>query len=110
MPFFINPYFQITQYILPCKLFTHFELCRVEEAVSELHLYFEEKNIPSNSDVDLQSNGFYAESCIRDFPIRNHKVILLVRRRRKSAEGKSISNNYKLVSEDTRHSLEFAFF
>ncbi len=27
----MNPYFQLAQYILPAELFTHFELCRIEE-------------------------------------------------------------------------------
>ena len=54
----MNPYFQLAQYILPGELFTHFELCRVEEVGSELHLYLEEKNLPPDSDVDLQTHSF----------------------------------------------------
>ena len=77
----MNPYFQLAQYILPGELFSHFELCSVEELDSELHLYLEEKNCPPDSDVPLQPNGFHEESCIRDFPIRNHKVVLHVRPR-----------------------------
>lgn len=111
MIYLMNPYFQLAQYILPSELFTHFELCRVEEVGSELHLYLEEKNLPPDSDIDLHPNGFHDESCIRDFPIRNHKVSLHVRRRRwKSAEGKSVSKDWKLVAEGTRHSPEFAAF
>lgn len=107
----MNPYFQLAQYILPTELFTHFELCRIEEVSSELHLYLEEKNLPPESDAALSPNGFHEASCIRDFPIRNHKVTLHVRRRRwKSADGKSVSKDWKLVAEGTRHSPEFAAF
>lgn len=107
----MDPYFQLAQYILPAELFTHFELCRIEEVSSELHLYLEENNFPPDSDVALHPNGFHEESCIRDFPIRNHKVTLHVRRRRwKSADGKSVSKDWKLVAEGTRHSPEFAAF
>ena len=107
----MNPYFQLAQYILPRELFTYFELCRVEEVGSELHLYLEEKNLPPDSDIDLHPKGFHEEPCIRDFSIRNHKVSLHVRRLRwKSAEGKSVSKDWKLVAEATRHSPEFAAF
>lgn len=107
----MNPYFQLAQYILPVELFTHFELVRVEEVSSELHLYLEEKDLAPESEVVLQPNGFHEESCIRDFPIRNHKVTLHVRRRRwKSSDGKSVSKDWKLVAEGTRHSPEFAAF
>lgn len=107
----MNPYFQLAQYILPGELFSHFELCSVEELDSELHLYLEEKNCPPDSDVPLQPNGFHEESCIRDFPIRNHKVVLHVRRRRwKTSGGKSVSKDWKLVAEGTRHTGEFAAF
>lgn len=107
----MDPYFHLAQYILPIDLFTHFDLCRVEELNSELHLYLEEKNVPPVSDVTLHPNGFHEESCIRDFPIRNHKVTLHVRRRRwKSVDGKSVSQDWHLVAEGTRHSPEFASF
>lgn len=107
----MNPYIQLVQYILPNELFSHFDLCRVEEVDSEPHLYLEEKNLAPDSDVRLQPNGFYDESCIRDFPIRNHKVTLHVRRRRwKRPDGKSVSKDWKLVADGTRHSPEFAAF
>lgn len=107
----MDPYFQLAQYILPVDLFTHFDLCRVEELNTELHLYLEEKNLPPSSAVALHPNGFHEESCIRDFPIRNHKVTLHVRRRRwKSIDGKSVSRDWHLVAEGTRHSPEFAAF
>lgn len=107
----MNPYFELAQYILPCDLLTHFELSRVDELDSELHLYLEEKNLPPESDPDLRPNGFHEESCIRDFPIRNHKVTLHVRRRRwKTTTGKSVSKDWNLVAEGTRYSPEFAAF
>lgn len=107
----MNPYIQLVQYILPVELFFHFDSCLVEEVCSELHLYLEEKNLPHSSDIALQPNGFHNESCIRDFPIRNHKVILHVRRRRwKSMDGKSISKDWKLVAEGACPLPEFAAF
>lgn len=57
-------------------------------------------------------NGFYEASKVRDFPLRDKKVTLVVRRRRWIDEtiGKSIGNTYDLVAEGTRHSVEFAAF
>lgn len=107
----MTPYIQLAQYILPSDLLSYFDLCRVEEISSDLHLYLEEKNLPPDMDVPLFPNGFHEESCIRDFPIRNHKVTLHVRRRRwKTMEGKSVSKDWKLVAEGTRYSPEFAAF
>jgi hypothetical protein len=46
-----------------------------------------------------------------DFPIRNHKTLLHVRRRRwKDADGNSYSNDWQLVAKGTRISTEFALF
>lgn len=57
-------------------------------------------------------NGFLPECKITDFPLRDRKMTLIVKRRRWKDEktGESISNDYKLVAEGTRHSVEFAAF
>ena len=57
-------------------------------------------------------NGFYEPSKVRDFPLRDKKVTLVVRRRRWIDEttGKSVRNTYDLVANGTRHSVEFAAF
>ena len=57
-------------------------------------------------------NGFYEPSKVRDFPLRDKKVTLVVRRRRWIDEttGKSAGNTYDLVANGTRHSVEFAAF
>lgn len=57
-------------------------------------------------------NGFYEASRVRDFPLRDKKVTLLIRRRRWLDEttGKSVGNRYGLTADGTRHSVEFAAF
>jgi transposase len=48
---------------------------------------------------------------IKDFPLRDKKVVLHVRRRRWVDDaGKSYSRCWDLVAEGTRYSKEFAFF
>ena len=56
--------------------------------------------------------GFLPECKVTDFPLRDRKMTLIVKRRRWKDEktGESISNDYKLVAEGTRHSVEFAAF
>ena len=59
-----------------------------------------------------RSNGFYEASRINDFPLRDRRVALILRRRRWVDEqtGKSVGNKYNIVTEGTRHTVEFAAF
>lgn len=78
---------------------------------TKLNLFLDEKEIPPVSPPGLVPNGFYEESCITDFPIRNNTVVLHVHRRRwKDSEGKSYSNAIKLAANGTRISKDFAAF
>lgn len=49
---------------------------------SELHIYLDERDNRSADDNDLQPNGFTESSQVEDFPIRDRKVLLHIRRRR----------------------------
>ena len=97
---------------------------------------YEEKDIPAKEQQELETgeivfrlsekdrlrhpeeghtyrlNGYFEASAVRDFPLRDKKVTLLIRRRRWIDEttGKSIGNTYDLVAEVTRHMVEFAAF
>lgn len=57
-------------------------------------------------------NGFYEASRVKDFPLRDKRVTLIIRRRRWIDEqtGKSVGNKYGITTEGTRHTLEFAAF
>jgi hypothetical protein len=75
----------------------------------------EEKfNYPSGYGAEMAlPDGFCSEIEIRDFPLRERKVFLrLKRRRRKDAvTGKSIpTEEYPYVAQATRYSKEFADF
>jgi hypothetical protein len=104
---------KLVKYVLPCEIVDYFELVSIKEEASILHLYLDEKNKISSAyqGIELFSNGFYAESTIKDFPLRDKKVVLHVRRRRwVDKEGKSYSNDWHLTAEGTRYSIEFASF
>ena len=111
----MNAYEELVSFILPSEIFKSFELIRTEAGVDSgekvLHIYLDERNNPPACDVPLFPNGFYEPSTMTDFPIRNHKTQLHVRRRRwKDADGKSYSNDWCLVAQGTRISTEFALF
>ena len=59
-----------------------------------------------------EKNGFLPAVRITDFPLRDRKFTLIVRRRRwyDVTTGEIISNDYDLVAKGTRHSVEFAAF
>ena len=111
----MNAYEELASFILPREIFDSFEVIGTTSEVVDgekiMHIRLDERNMAPDSSVPLSPNGFYAESRITDFPIRDHKVILHVRRRRwKDAEGNSYSNDWQLVAEGTRISNEFAAF
>lgn len=63
--------------------------------------------------VHFESNGFMDAASITDFPIRDHMVLLQVRRRRwtDTRTGKSfcVPINLDAIARGTRYSKEFVF-
>ena len=61
---------------------------------------------------DYESKGFMDAVCITDFPIRDHKVILKLRRRRwRNIEtGETFVERISVTEAGTRYSKEFAAF
>ena len=74
----------------------------------------EEKNFPlaEYKDQKLESKGFLPEIYIQDFPIRNQRVTLCIKRRHWEVKdaGKIISRDWNLVQQGTRMTKEFAHF
>jgi hypothetical protein len=104
---------ELIRYVLPKETVDYFDLVRLHEEAGTLHFYLDECNvIPDEySGLSLRSNGFYEPCTVKDFPLRDKKVILHIRRRRWIDEaGKSYSRHWDLVAEGTRYSKEFAFF
>jgi hypothetical protein len=104
---------ELIKYVLPKEVMNYFELLAVKTAGEELHLYLDELNIVplEYEQISLSSNGFYEESIVRDFPLRDKKVLLHVRRRRWVEErGKSYSRDWDLVASGTRYSKKSHLF
>jgi len=104
---------ELLHYVLPKEIVDNFDLVNLQEKEDTLHLFLDEGcNVPEEyKDLSLSANGFYEESMIKDFPLRDKKVVLHIRRRRWVDEaGKSYSRHWELVAEGTRYSKEFASF
>jgi len=116
---------ELVGYMLPPSILDYFDVVGVEERVigekerkglesGELVIQLEEHNefhAPEEGHT-YRPNGFYEASRINDFPLRDRRVALLLRRRRWVDEqtGKSVGNKYNIVTEGTRHTVEFAAF
>jgi hypothetical protein len=104
---------ELIKYVLPLEVTENFDLVNMSAEEDQLHLYLDEKNkVPEEyCEMDLSPKGFYESSEIKDFPLRDRKVILHIRRRRwVDSAGKSYSRQWELTAEGTRYSKEFAFF
>ena len=96
-------YLALVRFLLPDGILDYFELSKIVEAIPGLHIYLEEKNLPPSEykDQKLESKGFLPEIYIQDFPIRNQKVILCIKRRRWEVKdtGEIISRNWNVVQQ-----------
>ena len=83
----------LASYLLPKGILEFFDVTAVNEnhtSIIEdtgderilLHIYLNEKEAREEEWQDLKPNGFTESRQVNDFPIRDHKVVLHVRRRR----------------------------
>lgn len=78
-----------------------------------LHIYLDERDNRTEEQSQIfKPNGFTEATQVQDFPIRDRKTVLHIRRRRYiDSNGKSvIINNFNLSAQGTRYSDEFADF
>ena len=77
-----------------------------------LHIHLDERDNRTEDQQDLRPNGFTEPTTMSDFPVRDRRVELHIRRRRwLTPDGNSvILNIYPLVAEGTRYSVAFAEF
>jgi len=113
----------LVRYMLPKGILDTFEVTKVEEErtgvmdktnteIRILHIYLDERDLCDKVWHDLKPNGFTEPRVFNDFPQRESKVALHVRRRRwLTPEGKShILESQPLVADGTSYSVEFAAF
>ena len=69
--------------VLPTQILDYFSIVGISQTSTEIHISLDEKMHPELSkDVHFESKGFMEAVSVTDFPIRDHKVILKIRRRR----------------------------
>ncbi|WP_455096339.1 ISAon1 family transposase N-terminal region protein [Prevotella koreensis] len=107
--------YQLAEFVLPVDLLNYFSIVKIEHASLLLRIYLDEKiEEELSDDIHFESKGFMDSVEITDFPIRDHKVILVLRRRRwiDTRTGKSFSLplNIDITASGTRYSKEFGAF
>ena len=103
----------LAQLILPSEILSNFEVVRVEEESSLIRIYLDESvRAEYKENPKIESKGFCDAVTIRDFPIRDKGVDLIVRRRKwyDRQNNRYFSDSYDLKAEGTRYSKEFAAF
>ena len=101
-------------YQLPKGVLDFFELVSVQQDGDKLVLQLDELNVKpiGGHDKDLESKGFLPSVRVEDFPIREHVVYLLVRRRKwiDKRTSKTFTNTYDLSAQGTSYTQEFGSF
>lgn len=111
-----NEYFKAqVNVVLPAQILDYFTALGVEQTETEIHISLDEQPNKELLDcIHFESKGFMDVVNVTDFPIRNHKVILKIRRRRwlDTRTGKSFSLpiDLDIVVKGTRYSKEFGVF
>ena len=109
----------LARMVLPAEVLEHFIITNIEYVDTkaydepEMHIHLDEKmNEELQRDGHFESKGFIVPVEVTDFPIRDHKVVLILRRRRwvDSRTGKSFILPLKVTADGTRYSKEFAAF
>ena len=105
----------LAQVVLPEQILEYFTITGVEQTSTEIYISLDEKMAAElQDDAHFESKGFIDAVSVTDFPIRDHKVILRIRRRRwldtRTGKSFSIPIDLDIVAQGTRYSKEFGAF
>lgn len=110
----MKSFLPLVEYLLPDFILTYYQLTRVEQSADVLHLYLEEKNYSqaAKPEGEFLSKGFLPEITIQDFPIRDKRVFLHIKRRRwlNTQTQKVETRDWNQVAQGTRMTQQFAAF
>ena len=90
---------QLLRCIFPEILADYFEVIDIQESISQIDFWLDERNFMEKEDRKVgtvSSYGFTSERVVQDFPLRGKPVYLHVRRRkwRDSSTGEIFSYSY----------------
>lgn len=104
----------LTRMFFPQDMLECFEVADFKVEGEDLMIFLDERDrLQKRKEGHTYSkNGFLPESRLTDFPVRDKRATLVVRRRRwrDDQTGEIVSNDYELAAKGTRHSKEFAAF
>lgn len=120
----INMYEGLASYFLPEGVLEYFEVSDFAEVptsdknvlyMTELHIYLDERDNRTPEMAGSVSDGFGEESSLVDFPVRDKKAVLHIRRRRWTMpDGTTthvdLDKKIQLRHPGTRYSKDFALF
>lgn len=109
---------QLARLVLPKEILDYFDIVEIETEESDIDamsmtIHLDERmNAYLQKSDEFESKGFMEPVSVTDFPIRDHKVILVLRRRRwKNLEtGETFVDRICVTESGTRYSKEFAAF
>lgn len=100
--------------LLPWGLLDYFTIVGVENQEDIILLHIDEKPLTPQESLNGRylSKGFYPPTDIHDFPVRNKRLILRLRRRRwlDRDTGKPFMRDLSLIASGTHLTAEFAAF
>lgn len=107
-------YQELVKLLLPTEIFDYFEITDLVVQDRAVTVFLDERDVKPVAYIGqkLTSKGFYPESIIQDFPIRDKAVFLHVRRRRWFVESTKevVSRDWDSVAEGSRYTKSFANF
>ena len=109
---------QLAQLVLPKEILERFLIVKIETDEADIDamsmtIHLDERiNKAYQENSEYESLGFMEAVSITDFPIRDHKVVLKLRRRRwkNKKTGESFVEQISVTEKGTRYSKEFAAF
>ena len=105
----------LARIVLPSEILDYFIVSGVDQTATEIHISLDEvMNQELKENEHYESKGFMEAVNVTDFPIRDHKVILKIRRRRwtdlRTGKSFSVPIDLDIVAKGTRYSKEFGAF
>lgn len=109
---------QLARIVLPSEILERFEIVQIETDEEDIDsmsmtIHLDERmNDEYQANDGYESLGFMEAVSVTDFPIRDHKVVLKLRRRRwkNKQTGESFVEKISVTEKGTRYSKEFAAF
>ena len=74
--------YQLAELVLPSEVLRYFSIVKIETSSTLFRFHLDEKvEKELSDDIHFESKGFMDAVEVTDFPIRDHKVVLVLRRR-----------------------------